>query len=235
MERLGRLATAGWWATTIVAVQVTFVENGNNGVVSTPRRDLVAPFQSGHSIFLSNYPFLFPSISHFLEPCGHRLYFHLFYSFFSSTHIDASNRKGRRLFFWSRPSISLAFSYFPSAPRRRPSLVFPPPNSPKSCAIEYLTSAFSSLSLAPFSVFSPPQHPHHLGPPRRRRCTVARRTAIRSISQWSLRRCRRLTRSFVFLFPCALADSLSGVVVVVVVFVVVIVLPGLLPRHALSR
>ena len=88
----------------------------------TARRDLVAPFQSGQSIFLSNSPFLFPSTCHSLEPCGHRFSFSTFLFLFSSLPIDASNRKGRRLFFWSRPSISLVSFTFLTA---NPSLVLP--------------------------------------------------------------------------------------------------------------
>lgn len=102
-----------------MAVQLSFVENGNNGV--SARRDLVAPFQSGQTIFLSNSPFLFPSISHFLEPCGHRFYFIFFIPFLFPPSTQAIEKA-----VVSSSGAGPPFLSFFSFPHRKPSLVFAP-------------------------------------------------------------------------------------------------------------
>ena len=179
----------------IVAVQLPFVETRDLSTTWSHRSGQIAPLPSSHFSLLTAYR----------SPAG---FIFLIFFFFISF-IFHRREAIEKAVVSSALEQALHFSHLlpfllPHRPALRSSLFCP--CSPKPCAIEYLTSGFSSLSLGLFSSVWPPQHPHPSAPPRRRHSTVARRTALRSLSQWSLRRCRRLTRSCFFpvLFPlCA--------------------------------
>ena len=178
-----RLATAGWWATPIVAVQLSFVETRGD-----PRRpcdlDFVARSSQGKP--LSFFPSCLP-----LSPEGNIF---IFFSSHPTQSIEKAvvSSTGAGPPFPSHFFFYFFFSLSPHCDCARHSFA----QLTQPCAIiEYPTSCFSSLSLGPSSSVWPPLHPHpHPSDHPRTHFTVARQTEIRPIRQWSLRRCRSLTR-----------------------------------------
>jgi hypothetical protein len=188
------------------------------------RRDLVA--RSGQIPRLHQSSFL-PSISSRpflpLSPAGS-----LFFLFISSYRSTQAIERGRRLFCWSRPSISLFSFPFLPAPATRHSFALLTLTMRHRIPHLLLSLAFAWSLLVGLAAAAP-------APLNSSTETLYRRQENgSSITQPVVTQTVQTINTFVLSLslmdpPCVLADSLSRVVVVL------LVLPGLLLRRALSR